>query len=73
MLGANRPRRPRMPAPTAPGEFVRTNTFVLAEIGGFTSFITDVGIEHDKEIVGHLLNVMFDARQSVSNISGISR
>ena len=52
---------------------MRTNTFVLAEIGGCTSFITDVGIEHDKEIVGHLLNVMFDARHSVSNISGISR
>ncbi len=31
-------------------------TFVLADIGGYTSFLSDVGIEHAKEITSHLLN-----------------
>ncbi len=35
-------------------------TFVLADIGGYTSFLTDVGIEHAKEITAHLLNGLFE-------------
>lgn len=31
-------------------------TFVLADIGGYTSFLSDVGIEHAKEITSHLFN-----------------
>jgi hypothetical protein len=31
-------------------------TFVLADIGGYTTFLTDVGIEHAKEITSHLFN-----------------
>ncbi len=34
--------------------------FVLADIGGYTAFLTDVGIAHAKEITGHLLNGMFE-------------
>ncbi len=37
-----------------------SGTFVLADIGGYTSFLSDVGIEHAKEITGHLLNGMFE-------------
>ena len=33
---------------------------MLADIGGYTSFLTDVGIQHAKEITGHLLNGMFE-------------
>ena len=29
-------------------------TFVLADIGGYTSFLTDVGIEHAKKITSGL-------------------
>ncbi len=39
---------------------MRSGTFVLADIGGYTSFLTEVGIEHAKEITGHLLNGMFE-------------
>ena len=31
-------------------------TFVLADIGGYTHFLSDVGIEHAKEITSHLFN-----------------
>lgn len=31
-------------------------TFLLADIGGYTSFLSDVGIEHAKEITSHLFN-----------------
>lgn len=33
-------------------------TFLLADIGGYTTFLSDVGIEHAKEITSHLLNGM---------------
>ena len=39
---------------------MRTGIFVLADIGGYTAFLTDVGITHAKEIVAHLLNGMFE-------------
>jgi len=31
-------------------------TFLLADIGGYTTFLSEVGIEHAKEITSHLLN-----------------
>lgn len=34
-------------------------TFVLADIGGYTSFLSDVGIEHAKEITSHLFNGLY--------------
>jgi hypothetical protein len=48
-------------------------TFVLADIGGYTSFLTDVGIEHAKEITSHLFNGMFKvdpAAWKVGNVEG---
>ena len=33
-------------------------TFVLADIGGYTSFLSGVGIEHGKETTQHLLNAI---------------
>ena len=33
-------------------------TFVLADIGGYTQFLTGVGIEHAKEITSDLFNAM---------------
>jgi uncharacterized protein YndB with AHSA1/START domain len=48
-------------------------TFLLADIGGYTSFLTDVGIEHAKEITSHLFNGMVDVepdRWKVGNVAG---
>ncbi len=39
---------------------MRSGIFVLTDIGGYTTVLSDVGIEHAKEIVGHLLNGMFE-------------
>jgi uncharacterized protein YndB with AHSA1/START domain len=39
---------------------MRHGIFILADIGGYTTFLSDVGIEHAKEITGHLLNGMFE-------------
>ncbi len=47
-------------------------TFVLADIGGYTTFLSDVGIEHAKEITSHLFNgmVKVDKRWKVGNVEG---
>ncbi len=48
-------------------------TFVLADIGGYTTFLADVGIEHAKEITSHLFNGLFKVDQDawkVGNIEG---
>ena len=39
---------------------MRHGIFVLADIGGYTTFLSDVGVEHGKEITSHLLNGMFE-------------
>jgi len=52
---------------------MRNGTFVLADIGGYTTFLTDVGIEHAKEITSHLFNGMFEVDQEawkVGNVEG---
>lgn len=48
-------------------------TFVLADIGGYTAFLTEVGIEHAKEITSHLFNGMLKVnkdRWKVGNVVG---
>ena len=48
-------------------------TFVLADIGGYTHFLSDVGIEHAKEITSHLFNRMVEVdpeRWKVGNVVG---
>ena len=48
-------------------------TFVLADIGGYTSFLSDVGIEHAKEITSHLFNGLHAVdpdRWRVGNVEG---
>ena len=48
-------------------------TFILADIGGYTSFLTGVGIEHGKEITSHLLNSLLKCnrgRWKLANIEG---
>ncbi len=48
-------------------------TFVLADIGGYTKFLTGVGIEHAKEITEHLLNRLIkstDRTWKVANVMG---
>ena len=48
-------------------------TFVLADIGGYTGFLTGVGIEHGKEITSHLLNSLLKCnrgRWKLANIEG---
>lgn len=48
-------------------------TFLLADIGGYTTFLTDVGLEHAKEITSHLFNGMVDIdpdRWKVGNVVG---
>ena len=48
-------------------------TFVLADIGGYTSFLTGVGIEHGKEITTFLFNSLLKCnhgRWKVANIEG---
>jgi len=48
-------------------------TFILADIGGYTGFLTGVGIEHGKEITSHLFNSLLKCnrgRWKVANIEG---
>lgn len=48
-------------------------TFVLADIGGYTKFLTGVGIEHGKETIQHLLNCLINRagkRWKVANVMG---
>jgi len=48
-------------------------TFVLADIGGYTNFLSDVGIEHAKEITSHLFNRMVEVnpqRWKLGNVVG---
>jgi hypothetical protein len=48
-------------------------TFILADIGGYTSFLTGVGIEHGKEITSHLLNSLLKCnhgRWKLANVEG---
>jgi hypothetical protein len=48
-------------------------TFILADIGGYTGFLTGVGIEHGKEITSHLLNSLLKCnrgRWKLANIEG---
>jgi hypothetical protein len=49
-----------------------TGTFVLADIGGYTTFLSEVGIEHAKEITSHLFNgmVKVSKRWKVGNVEG---
>jgi len=49
-----------------------TGTFILADIGGYTTFLSDVGIEHAKEITSHLFNgmVKVNERWKVGNVEG---
>src|SRR5690242_12046723 len=39
-----------------------TGTFLLADIGGYTRFLSDVGIEHAKEITSHLFNRIVEVK-----------
>jgi hypothetical protein len=48
-------------------------TFVLADIGGYTKFLTGVGIQHAKEVTEHLLNRLIkstDRNWKVANVMG---
>jgi uncharacterized protein YndB with AHSA1/START domain len=48
-------------------------TFVLADIGGYTSFLNDVGIEHGKEITEDLLNTVLRCNRDpwkLANVEG---
>ncbi len=48
-------------------------TFVLADIGGYTQFLTGVGIEHGREITSHLLNSLLKCnreRWKLANVEG---
>jgi len=48
-------------------------TFVLADIGGYTSFLSDVGIEHAKEITSHLFDGLYQVDPQswkVGNVEG---
>src|SRR6266702_260977 len=48
-------------------------TFVLADIGGYTRFLTGVGIEHGKEITEDLLNHLLKCnrgRWKLANVEG---
>jgi len=52
---------------------MRNGSFVLADIGGYTTFLTDVGIEHAKEITSHLFNALFKVDPGswkVGNVEG---
>jgi hypothetical protein len=44
-------------------------TFVLADIGGYTTFLTGVGIEHAREITSHLFNGMLKVNKEGSSRS----
>ncbi len=48
-------------------------TFILADIGGYTTFLSEVGITHAKEITSHLFNGMVKVnrrRWKVGNVVG---
>jgi hypothetical protein len=48
-------------------------TFILADISGYTPFLTEVGIQHAKEITSHLFNGMLKEnrrRWKVANVMG---
>ncbi len=48
-------------------------TFLLADISGYTTFLSEVGIEHSKEIFSHLFNRMVALdreRWKVGNVAG---
>jgi hypothetical protein len=48
-------------------------TFVLADIGGYTSFLSGVGLQHAKEATEHLLNCIVKANEApwkVGNVMG---
>ena len=50
-----------------------SGTFILADIGGYTAFLSEVGIEHAKEITSHLFNGMVKVnkrRWKVANVEG---
>lgn len=52
---------------------MRNGSFVLADIGGYTSFLTNVGIEHAKEITSHLFDSLFKVdpdEWKVGNVEG---
>lgn len=52
---------------------MRNGSFILADIGGYTTFLTDVGIEHAKEITSHLFNALFKVDPGswkVGNVEG---
>jgi hypothetical protein len=46
-------------------------TFVLADIGGYTTFLTNVGIEHAKEITSHLFNGLFEVDRETWKLGNI--
>src|SRR5712692_9981166 len=55
------------------GIMASEGTFILADIGGYTQFLTGVGIEHGKEITSHLFNSLLKCnrgRWKVANIEG---
>jgi len=48
-------------------------TFILADIGGYTGFLTGVGIEHGKKVTSNLFNSMLKANHGhwkVGNVEG---
>jgi hypothetical protein len=48
-------------------------TFILADISGYTSFLSGVGLEHAKVVTGHLFNSMLKANEGhwkLANIEG---
>jgi hypothetical protein len=52
---------------------VAEGTFVLADISGYTPFLTEVGLQHAKEITSHLFNGMLKEnrrRWKVANVVG---
>ncbi len=50
---------------------MRHGIFILADIGGYTTFLSDVGIEHAKEITGHLLNGMFEVDSEIWKLGDV--
>jgi hypothetical protein len=44
------------------GRFMPTGTFLLADIGDYTRLLSDVGIEHAKEITSHLFNRIVEVK-----------
>src|SRR5438309_2153170 len=46
-------------------------TFVLADIGGYTKFLTGVGIKHAKEVTEHLLNRLIKSTERNSKVANV--